>query len=188
MTQETESLLSPRTSGATCAACDTASAGGTCPDCGLYWCRNDDGKMVALRMEMWPTQAPDQRDFWRREATLQERIDLSREIDPHLAEAVDALCRLWNIALFKLLSGQQAAVMILVHTQKVASSSELAEALGISRAAATNVLTKLVNRGLLTRERVGRRVTYSVAVLWPMGLVQTASQIAVRGLFKEETS
>lgn len=43
------SLFSALRTGSTCAACVTAATGGECPNCGIYWVRDEAGKMVGLR-------------------------------------------------------------------------------------------------------------------------------------------
>ena len=166
-----------------CASCPTASAGGECPYCGTVWGRDEGGKIISLPSKQAPVD-----DFWRNSATLKERVDYAKEIDPRMAEAVDALARLWNIVALKLLSDQQGAVLLLCHTHPAMSSRDVADALKVSQPAAANVLGNLVSKGLLTRDRVGNRVTYSVAVLWPMGRVSTAAGIVNRGLLERLAS
>lgn len=184
----TDLLTDSVSQGATCAACATAATGGTCPNCGLYWFRNEQGKMVGVRLSATipqPTTQAEREDFWRTPPDLKVAIERARAMDPRLAEAVNALGALWNIVAFQLLSDQQGMALILCHTYPEMTSIRLAKALKISQAGASNVLQVLVAKGLLVRKKRIRTPYYSVKFLWPMGTASTAAQIVAKGLLRD---
>jgi DNA-binding transcriptional ArsR family regulator len=169
-----ESLVTGGKSASFCAACDVSWTGGRCPNCGTVWWRNEDGKLVGARMDFSPQVPAPSADFWRNSGGLREAIPQARAMDVRLAEAIDALHRLWMTVAFRLLSGQQSAALLYCHSRETISSRQLSEALGISHQAASNVLQQLVEKELLTRSQTGRNVRYSLRILWPMGSTSKA--------------
>jgi DNA-binding HxlR family transcriptional regulator len=153
-----------------CAACKVQE--GVCPDCGTRWFRNAEGKLLGAQ------DAPN--NFWRNSGTLRDAIPQAATMDDHFAEAVDALSRLWNVVVFRLLSDQQSAALVLTHTRGTISSGEVATALSISQQAASNVLQTLVQKDLLERATAGRYVRYSVRLLWPIGAAPKAAHVVLQ--------
>lgn len=168
---------------ALCASCDVSADGGVCPNCGTYWWRNEEGKLIGATLTFQPPMPTAVPDFWRNSGTLREAVELAPSMDQRLAEAVVALNTLWNVlTIGGLLSDQQSAAVIYTHTRREVTSRQLAEALGISHAGASNVLNYLVDKRLLVRRRDGRRHFYQLAILWPMGSAAKAAQLVTRRL------